>query len=403
MMRIRSGLTVIAIVGALCSAVTGEEIRWKRIKLDDVFRSEGVAAGDINKDGLMDVAAGDVWYEAPDWTVRPFRKVGEYKFDGGYSESFSNEVIDVNGDGWLDIVIVGFPGKPFNWYENPQGDYDGHWKAHEIWHSGCNESPQFRDLYGNGKPVLLVGSQPESQLGFLPLPASDNATEKWDFHAVGKPGDPGKNGSHMFYHGLGVGDVNNDGRNDVMIPHGWWEAPENREQLPWEFHEWSLSVDGKGDSLPAANMYAYDFDLDGDNDIVMSSPHAHGIWWFENVGGNDDPQYKYHLIDDSYSQTHALELADVNDDGHLDLITGKRFYAHNGHDPGGKDPVVMYWYEVQRKPNTPPKFIPHEIKAGRDTGIGTQFTVKDFNGDGTLDIILGNKKGVNVLLQERGK
>ena len=150
MIRMRSVLAVVAIVGTLCGAAAGEEIRWKRIKLDDVFRSEGVGAGDINKDGLMDVAAGDVWYEAPDWTMHPIRKLGEYKFDGGYSQSFCDEVIDVNGDGWLDIVVVGFPGEPFNWYENPQGDYDGLWKEHQIWHSACNESPQFGDVLGDG-------------------------------------------------------------------------------------------------------------------------------------------------------------------------------------------------------------------------------------------------------------
>ncbi len=157
----------------------------------------------------------------------------------------------------------------------------------------------------------------------------------------------------------------------------------------------------QGNSLAAANMFAYDLDLDGDQDIVMSSAHQHGIWWFENIGGNEEPDFKYHLIDDSFPRTPALQLADVNEDSDLDLITGKRFYAHNGHDPGGKDPVVMYWIEVQRKKNTPPKFIPHEIEAGRDTGIGTQFTVKDFDGDGKVDIVLGNKKGVNVLLQTR--
>jgi len=399
MIRWFSFFTAVVGFGFMSGAVSADEITWRRIKLDDVFRSEGVGAGDIDQDGQMDVAYGDVWYQAPDWKMRPFRKVGEYKFDGGYSQSFCNEVIDVNGDGWLDIVVVGFPGEPCHWYENPRENYDEHWKEHMIWHSACNESPQFGDLYGNGKPVLLLGSQPEKQLGFLPLPKPEQATGKWDFHAVSEPGDPGQNGTHRFYHGLGVGDLNNDGRNDILIPHGWWEAPEDRSMLPWKFHPLTLTKEGENNTLAAANMFADDLDLDGDKDIIMSSAHQHGVWWFENVGGNENPSFKYHLIDESYSQTHAMEMADVNRDGELDIITGKRFYAHNGHDPGGKDPVVMYWYEIKRQANKPPQFIPHEIEAGRDTGIGTQFCVKDFNGDGAIDIILGNKKGANVLVQ----
>ena len=134
----------------------------------------------------------------------------------------------------------------------------------------------------------------------------------------------------------------------------------------------------------------------------MSSAHTFGVWWFENLGASDNTEFKYHLIDESFSQTHALEFADINGDGHKDLVTGKRFYAHNGRDPGGKDTVVMYWIEVKRQKGSPPKFIPHEIVEGRGTGTGTQFLVKDVNGDGYLDIVLSNKKGVNLQLPTRG-
>ncbi|MGH7128474.1 MAG: FG-GAP-like repeat-containing protein [Planctomycetaceae bacterium] len=371
---------------------------WKRIVLDKTFRSEGVAAADVDRDGKIDVLAGDVWYKAPDWTMHEIRPVGQYQFDKGYSQSFANWAYDVNADGWDDLIVVGFPGAPCHWYENPQ-NAPGHWKENVIWHSACNETPLFTDITGDGKPELVLGSQPEAQVGFLPLPASGKAAEKWTFHAVGQPGDPAKNGSHRFYHGLGAGDVNRDGRTDVLIPHGWWQAPQERTQGPWEFHPWTLSRSGKGNSLPAANMFVDDLDLDGDCDVLMSNTHSYGIWWFEQVKANGGRRFEYHLIDESYSQTHALEYVDLNGDGRRELVTGKRFYAHQGHDPGGKEPVVMYWYEVKRTKGSPPAFVPHEIAAGRDTGIGTQFEVIDVNGDERPDIVLSNKKGVNVLVQ----
>lgn len=380
-------------------AAETSELKWKRMQLDARFRSEGVAAADVNHDGKTDVLAGDVWYEAPDWKIHEIRPPGDFVAGVGYSNSFCNFAADVNQDGWDDLILIGFPGDPFHWYENPKNQ-PGHWKAHEIWHSACNESPEFEDLDGDGKLEIVLGSQPERQMGFLRLPPANKATEKWKFQAVGEPGDPHQNGTFKYYHGIGVTDVNGDGRRDLLIPHGWWEAPEKPTNSPWRFHPLLLAPPGATAALKAANMYCQDFDLDGDQDIVMSSAHAFGVWWFENVGNNSQPDFRYHLIDDSYSQTHALEFVDMNGDGQKDLVTGKRFYAHNGNDPGGRAPVVMYWYEIRRRKGRPPEFIPHEIEAGRDTGVGTQFLVHDMNQDGRPDIVLSNKKGVNVLLQD---
>ncbi|MGE3317018.1 MAG: FG-GAP repeat domain-containing protein, partial [Planctomycetaceae bacterium] len=272
----------------------------------------------------------------------------------------------------------------------------GPWKAHLIWHSACNETPSFLDITGDGKPELLLGSQPESQLGFIPIPSPEKATEKWTFYPVGQTGDPMKNGTFKYYHGLGAGDFNRDGRVDVLIPHGWYEAPEDRTSGPWEFHPLPLSKEENGNPLSAANLFAEDLDLDGDSDIMMSSAHQHGVWWFENIDGK---KMKYHLIDETVSQTHALEYIDINGDGEKDLVTGKRFFAHNGGDPGAYDPVKMLWYEVHRTKGEAPKFIRHEIPEGYASGVGTQFQVTDFNNDKRPDIVLSNKKGVNLILQ----
>lgn len=389
---------VLVCIGVVGSSATGQTISWKRVELDAKFRAEGVAAADVDRDGAVDILAGDVWYQAPDWTLHEIRKVGDYVPDKGYSQCFASFTYDVNRDGWQDYLVIGFPGAPCHWYENPR-QQEKHWEEHLICLDASNESPQFRDLTGNGIPDLVLGSA--GQMGFCSLPAHGMPLKRWQFVPVSDSSDPHANGSFKYYHGLGVGDLNRDGRNDIIIPHGWYEAPQDRDRGTWTFHPMMLVRDGETKPVTASDIHVCDLDLDGDQDILMSCAHQYGIWWFENLGSSDHTRFQYHVISESFSQTHALCLADVDGDGNSDLVTGKRFFAHNGGDPGGKDSVVMVWIEIARQHGKPPKFTVHEIDAGRDTGIGTQFQVYDVTGDGLLDVVLANKKGVNLLVQHR--
>lgn len=401
---LRSTMTLILLnLGLLATTATAGDtpVTWKRIKVDEAFRSEGVAAFDVNHDGKIDIVNGEMWYEAPDWIRHEIRTLGKYVPESGYSKSFINFGYDVNGDGWTDLICIGFPGAPFHWFENPKNQA-GMWKQHEIWHSACNETPQFADITGDGRPEIILATQPEAQIGYLEIPEPSKATQPWTFRAVCPKGT--KIGTEKYYHGLGTGDFNNDGLVDVIIPDGYWEHPVDLNAPTWTFHPFKLPKPNPAKNYGplAADVYVDDLDLDGDNDLLMSSAHRTGVWWFENVGTNADPKFVGHVISEALSQTHALHYVDVNGDGTRDLVTGKRFYAHG--PKGDDDPqaeVTMYWFEIHKGNRQPPQFIPHKITEGTDTGVGTQFFVGDMNSDGQLDIVLSNKKGTNLLLQTR--
>ncbi len=391
MMKLMSCGVVAFTLGLVASlpAVEPVKVRFEKRQLDAMFRSEGVAVGDFNKDGRADIAAGFVWYEAPDWKMHTVLEEAPKYDPVGYSNSFCTFAQDMNRDGWVDIIIVDFPGTPTWWFENPKGA-SGPWTRHTCTPVTNNESPQFVDLDGDGQRELLMAFSPDPKepdgpqrrMGFG-KPVADPIAP-FELTAISAPAAPG---TQKYSHGIGAGDVNGDGLQDILCNEGWWQAPAARSDAPWAFHAAQFGN--------AAQMYVYDFDGDGDGDVLTSSPHAFGIWWHEQVGPN---QWKTHEIDMTFSQTHSVCMADLNGDGLLDFVTGKRWWAHAKGDPGGDDPAVICWFELTRK-NGKPEWIRHQFD--HDSGVGTQFEIADVDADGLLDIVTSNKKGVFLFRQVR--
>lgn len=362
------------------SAAEPVAITFQKKVLDTVFRSEGVAVGDFNKDGKNDVAAGSLYYAAPDWAPTPILAKPDAFDPHNYSNTFTNFTEDLSGDGWDDLIVVDWPGKQTWWYENPQ-KAAGPWKRYEITPVTNNESPLYTDLLGTGKRELICGLD-GNKMGFVAR--GDDNKAVWKAHPIAEKNQPDV---QRYYHGLGVGDLNKDGRNDVLTPDGWFEAPEDRNTV-WKFHPVKFFE-------ACGHMYVYDFDGDGDNDVLSSSAHKIGIWWSEQTPDG----WKRHEIDSSFSQTHSMCLADINGDGLMDFVTGKRWWAHGPKgDPGSDQPAVLYWFELRRE-NGKAAWTPHLID--NQSGVGVQFETVDVNGDKLLDVVVSNKRGVFYFEQAR--
>lgn len=386
--------TSLALILAASTALAADksDITFEKQVLTDKFFAEGAAFGDFNHDGQMDVVAGPFWFEGPQFTAQHAYYPAKAYDPLGYSDNFSAFGYDVNGDTWDDIVIIPFPGVEGFWYENPKGK-DGNWLKHLMIPVVDNESPTFTDLTGDGKPELVCST--DGYFGYAEFYPTD-PTRPWTFHKISDQTAGGK-----FTHGLGVGDVNGDGRKDLLEKSGWWEQPESLAGDPvWKKHPFEFSGPG------GAHMFAEDLNGDGRNDVITSlEAHGYGLVWWEQLPGDGETQFKKHVIVGSkpeenqqgvcFSQPHAIDFVDIDGDGLRDIITGKRWWAHGPKgDAEPNAPAVLYWFQRVIPAKGQVDWIAHRIDD--DSGIGTQVMAGDVTGDGKADVVVGNKKGVFV-------
>jgi len=361
---------------------------FRRILLSSEFYCEGATYADFDRDGDTDVATGPRWYEGPAFTAAHELYVPQAFDPKNYSDCFFLFARDIDGDGWVDVLRVGFPGADGSWFKNP-GTSGGHWPRHQVVNVVDTESPDFTDITGDGRPELVFASG--GRLGWAG-PDPLDATQPWIFH----PTTPAS-GFHAFTHGLGVGDVNSDGRADILEATGWWQHPPSLMGDPlWTRHPATFGAGG-------AQMAAVDIDGDGDADVVATlEAHGYGLAWFEqSAGGFTEHIIAPRVADGSgvaIHEPHALAVVDVDKDGDPDIVTGERFWAHvPAGMPDFAAPAHLYWFELVRSQGAV-TFIPHLVDDA--SGVGTQVTVGDVTADGLVDIVVANKKGAFVFVHE---
>ncbi len=385
-------LMLIGLIGlGLAGCGPSREAYFKRHAINADSRFEVAGVLDVNGDARLDIWSGGWWYEAPDWKKHFVREVEPR---GEYYEDFANLPYDVDGDGWMDVITVAYGSKKLSWIRNP-GRGDVPFEEIVIDTPASMESAILADVNGDGRLDILPHLNMVGATYWYEWTADATAPYgmRWMRHVIEESG--------KYVHGIGVGDLNGDGRPDILRADGWWEQPAEREAA-WIFHqEWQAAgpasrsqskeytdVVGRA-SIP---ILAHDVDGDGDMDIIYGMGHDFGLYWLEQErDATGRRTWSKHEIDVTWSQVHVVLLGDLNLDGRLELVAGKRYRAHDGKDPGDNEPPRIYYYTWNPARR---QWQRHTIDDTGQAGLGISTQLADIDGDGDLDLVAPGKTGL---------
>jgi len=356
-------------------------VTFKKILIaDERYESAGLI--DVMNRGELDIVSGAFWYEGPLFKNR--HKIGDIRAEGEYFDDFSTIPMDVNGNGLTDFVTGGWWGDTIRWRENP-GKPDEPWQEHVIANCGNVETTRGWDVDGDGQ-IEIVPNTPGRELAVYKLitDAAGKGTGKFAKHVIR---------SVPQGHGLGCGDITGNGRMDFVLSGGWLEAPAKPFEEPWLWHD-DLHIMGSA-SVP---ILVVDVNRDGLNDIIVGGGHEYGLDWYEQRIEDGVRTWIKHSVDPWNSQYHDMKWIDVDGDGECELVTGKRYRAHCGQDPGAEDPVGIYYFKW-----TGEALVKQVIDYGpprQATGLGIHFDMADLTGNGLPDIVAPGKDGLYLFLNE---
>lgn len=371
--------------------VHADDGAWASRQITSQYHAECAAAGDLNGDGKPDIVYGACWFAGPAYaTAIRYAAAGD---DVHFKELGLTYIRDFDGDGDADILAVGIAGAPARLYWNPgKTDSTALWEMSVVVAEIGGDKPQVVDLIVGGLPEIVCSNR--GRYGFYT--AGTDVRQPWIWTSISAPGAaPEPHGN-----GLGVADMNRDGRLDVLENRRWFAQPASLSDQAWTVHTWC-----KHPVTGGSRIVAYDFDADGDADIVASlDVQGYDLSWFEQTAPGEFQRREIlgsHSTDNPFgvvmSQAEACALADVNGDGRMDFAIGKRHMARDGDGPGALQETALYWFENAKVATGGIEFIPHLVHS--QSGAGLDLLVSDLNADQKSDIVSANKLGLTFHTQ----
>ncbi|MEZ4620996.1 MAG: FG-GAP-like repeat-containing protein [Caldilineaceae bacterium] len=263
---------------------------------------EGLAAADMNGDGVTDIVGGGHWFQ--------------FSGDGDFTphaidndEQFARAAVGQLIPGGAPEVVFGCGDctGPLQWYEQK----DGGWVAHKLLSADIKNghSLALADFNGDGALDIFVAEMRQGdrnrQAGMWVLLGDNQGNFTPSAIATGYDNHESK-----------VGDLNGDGTPDILGKPYDWQTPGidiwlNQQRCDTEATSWQRHV--IDEHKPWRTLFVVGGDLDGDGDTDIAT----GGWWYRNPGTVNGP---WERNDVGAPLRNIATIYDFDGDGDLDLL-----------------------------------------------------------------------------------